>query len=632
MRFERKTMMIMKKRAISILLIGMMLFGLFGMIPVSADTAEGTIDVGFTSDVHAKTDYLNSWLTAVTNEYTLDSMVYCGDFGDHNAKTIDAYAQPFTDIIVPMNNALKRDGKIRRVIYTSGNHEFQFNQALTNGAVPEAFADEPDFCRIGAAVSEEDNAGYIIYCLGAAGYFGGDGGFPDQDIDLLDQFLQTAPGDIPIFVVSHFPLHYYHNGSSGRTIYNAEAVIDTLNRYAADHQLCFIWGHNHSKADPLYGKIIGRGGSCDRLRYTSSLSKEIGFTYAAAGGLRNEASAGETNYSGLVTSIDTVKKNITFRYYRRSTGAMIGEPVTVFYGGFTMPKIGAVYEQYTGSTITDGDYLIVSANREGDAFAAQKDVQHKSFISRPVHIDGEKHITLDAADAADLTWNISSYSSGYNLYHGGDFLEYASSSGISYVQADTARKTWSYAAGSSQLSMSSGFRRGYLRYSGGNFTVSTTSGSVYLFKKVEEIAPPLCTITWKNDDGSVIDTTTVAYGEIPTHDDPEKSADEQYTYTFTGWTPEIEPATGDAEYTATFEAKKIVLLGDPDGDGSVSAIDSAWIQRRVVLMNVPEGFNEAAADVDGDGDITNLDATWILRYIVLLDVPYPINTNIACGR
>ena len=258
------------KITVSILLIGFILLGSFGMIPVSADTAEGTIDVGFTSDVHAKTEYLNSWLTAVTNEYTLDSMVYCGDFGDHNAKTIAAYAQPFTDTIVPMNNALKKAGKIRRVIYTSGNHEFQFDQALTNGAAPEAFAREPDFCRIGAAVSEEDNAGYIIYCLGAAGYFGGDGGFPDEDIALLDLFLQTAPGDRPIFVVSHFPLHYYHNGSSGRTIYNSEAVIDTLNRYSSDHHICFIWGHNHSKADPLSGKIIGRGGSCDRLRYTSS--------------------------------------------------------------------------------------------------------------------------------------------------------------------------------------------------------------------------------------------------------------------------------------------------------------------------------------------------------------------------
>ena len=62
------------------------------------------------------------------------------------------------------------------------------------------------------------------------------------------------------------------------------------------------------------------------------------------------------------------------------------------------------------------------------------------------------------------------------------------------------------------------------------------------------------TITWKNDDGSVIDTTLVEYGAKPTYADPTKAKTPEYTYTFAGWTPAVENVTGAATYTATFTA------------------------------------------------------------------------------
>ena len=62
------------------------------------------------------------------------------------------------------------------------------------------------------------------------------------------------------------------------------------------------------------------------------------------------------------------------------------------------------------------------------------------------------------------------------------------------------------------------------------------------------------TITWLNDDGSLIDTTTVAYGETPTHADATKAETAEYTYTFAGWSPAVVAVTGAATYTATFDA------------------------------------------------------------------------------
>ncbi|MCH5184382.1 MAG: hypothetical protein J1E00_09430, partial [Oscillospiraceae bacterium] len=60
------------------------------------------------------------------------------------------------------------------------------------------------------------------------------------------------------------------------------------------------------------------------------------------------------------------------------------------------------------------------------------------------------------------------------------------------------------------------------------------------------------TITWLDDDGSSLGTTEVEYGTIPTHAEPTKAADAQYTYTFAGWKEEPVAVTGPATYTATY--------------------------------------------------------------------------------
>ena len=66
--------------------------------------------------------------------------------------------------------------------------------------------------------------------------------------------------------------------------------------------------------------------------------------------------------------------------------------------------------------------------------------------------------------------------------------------------------------------------------------------------------PETFTITWKDDNGDVLETDEVMPGMLPEYygDEPTKAADAQYTYTFNGWTPEIKEATEDTVYTATY--------------------------------------------------------------------------------
>ncbi len=78
------------------------------------------------------------------------------------------------------------------------------------------------------------------------------------------------------------------------------------------------------------------------------------------------------------------------------------------------------------------------------------------------------------------------------------------------------------------------------------------------------------TIRFVNYDGTVLKTYYLAYGLTPRYDGetPTRPDDEQYTYTFKGWDPKVTAVTGDATYTATYDA---IPITDPDAGGETKS-------------------------------------------------------------
>ena len=120
------------------------------------------------------------------------------------------------------------------------------------------------------------------------------------------------------------------------------------------------------------------------------------------------------------------------------------------------------------------------------------------------------------------------------------------------------------------------------------------------------------TITWQDEDGKTIDTAVVSYGTKPVHADPAKEADQEYTYTFSGWEPAVKEVTGDATYKATFrkETRSYTITWQDDGGKTIDTAAVAYGTKPVHADPAKEadreytytfsGWEPAVEEVTGD--------------------------------
>lgn len=88
-----------------------------------------------------------------------------------------------------------------------------------------------------------------------------------------------------------------------------------------------------------------------------------------------------------------------------------------------------------------------------------------------------------------------------------------------------------------------------------------TNGKYYVYNEdLENWEVKTVNVKWQNWDGTIIEDYEVNYNATPEYlgSFPKRSKDAYFTYTFTGWLPEVGPVKNDVVYIAQFEKEDVM--------------------------------------------------------------------------
>ena len=230
---------------------------------------------------------------------------------------------------------------------------------------------------------------------------------------------------------------------------------------------------------------------------------------------------------------------------------------------------GDEFTRYSGE-LTDGDYLVVYS--DGALTAA---TSSDRFTVTAVAASNDAITTENGA----IIWRIEKQSDGTVTIYNENSGKYAAGNGTKNKGAlittvtdfakwtATGNSTYEFVnVGNKAAGVNANLRRngsyGFATYAtstGGALTLyKRGSGSTFYTTSLP--GQPAYTVVFRDYDGTVISEEKYFEGDtVAVPADPARPADENYTYEFAGWTPEVTAVTGDATYTATYTATKIVV-------------------------------------------------------------------------
>ena len=329
--------------------------------------------------------------------------------------------------------------------------------------------------------------------------------------------------------------------------------------------------------------------------YTATVTGPDGKTYTDT---KAQAASGEYNFR-LVPSKTDAKPGDTIDFQLilepvDHLGSMqmyivIGEGLTYKTG--TLQKSSEI--EAVGATIdtNDADLLVMGYKYGSDIVTTEDTVVATFSCTVDANFSGTATVTLDKDTWEFYDNNLVDYTEQYDVTPGivnvtPLTVTFDANGGTGTMAAQTVYKNVAAA-----LSENVYTRTGY-DFNGWN-TAADGSGTAYADKAEVTLQASITlyaqwqaknyTITFKNEDGSTLDTQTAAYGTVPAYggQTPTKAQTAQYTYTFSGWsdgtstyTGALPAVTGDATYTAVFtETLRTYTVTWVNYDGTVLETD-----------------------------------------------------------
>ncbi len=366
--------------------------------------ANGDIVLAFTSDVHYDGTHNNlaKWLPIAEEKYGfIDAMGFCGDMGSAYISG-ETYWTTIADIFDYMDGEIAA-GNIGAATYTYGNHEWFVGaggEYMVNYEQPTA----QRLLRVGEAIKTDD---YIIYDFGAspdAGFDWNTYGYDtkhmytvwEEDLNTMDTYLASAPTDIPIFILMHYPIHIWGD----RQIALGQKLVDTLNKYP---NVVVLWGHNHSDKDVNYFDIRHAGDTIEIV--PKGTIATINFDYMAAGTTADaeytgpEAGSAWTLNKGLIV---TIKADGSLQYdYITIDGSIIeedGDTVVSFRSNVGDWDVFASEYVAIGGTVTPPDPIEI----DGYKFV-EWDTDFTQPITQPTLVTAKYE--MDTAESGEVDTN-----------------------------------------------------------------------------------------------------------------------------------------------------------------------------------------------------------------------------------